>query len=121
MSEIEKMRREFQMNTNPPSYPPPHYTPQSANGSYTILKNLSEIQQVILFNICTNTYMYIHIYTYILTCFFVIVIIWLSLVEFILVDLAIEHENHIVAHGRAFNTDDDKTIHTGPIGLIIQK
>jgi len=80
------------MNTNPPSYLPPHYTPQSGNGSYTILKDLSEIPQVILFNMCTNTYMYTHIYTYILTCLFVIVIIWLFPVGFILVDFAIEHE-----------------------------
>ena len=35
---------------------------------------------------------------------------------FILVDLAIEHENCVVAHGRAFNTGDNKIIHIGPIG-----
>ena len=34
---------------------------------------------------------------------------------FILVDLAIEHENRVVAHGRTFNTGDDQIIHTGPI------
>ena len=43
-------------------------------------------------------------------------IIWLSQGGFILVDLAIEHENHVVAHGRAFNTDDDQIIHTVLIG-----
>jgi len=30
---LKKMRQEFQMNTNPSSYPSPHYTPQSGNGS----------------------------------------------------------------------------------------
>ena len=43
-------------------------------------------------------------------------IIWLSQGGFILVDLAIQHENRVVAHGRAYNTDDHQIIHTGPIG-----
>ena len=30
--------------------------------------------------------------------------------------LAIENDNCIVAHGRAFNTGDDQFIHTGPLG-----
>ena len=67
MSEIEKMRRKFQMNTNPLSYPPPHYTPQSGNGSCTILKDLSEIPEVILFNICTHTYTPTQLHAY-LSC-----------------------------------------------------
>ena len=35
---------------------------------------------------------------------------------FILVDLAIEYENRVVAHGWAFNIGDDQIIHTRPIG-----
>ena len=93
MSEIEKMRREFQMNTNPPSYPPRHYMPQSGNESCTILKDLSEIPEVIMFNICTHAYRYTHIYTYTLTCLFVMHITWLSRGGFILVDLVIEYCN----------------------------
>jgi len=108
MSEIEKMRRKFQMNTNPPSYPLPHYTPQSGNESCTILKDLSEIPDVIMFNICTHAYRYTHIYTYTLTCLFVMHIIWLSHGGFILIDLAIEHENRVMTHEQAFNTGDDQ-------------
>ena len=33
-----------------------------------------------------------------------------------MIDLAIEHENCVVAHGQAFNTGDDQIIHTRPIG-----
>ena len=116
---LKKIRREFKMNTNPPSYSPPHYTLQSGNRSCTILKDLSEIPEVTLFNICTNTYMYTHIYTYKLTCLIVMLIIWLSQGEFILADLAIKYENCVVAHGRAFNTCDDQIIYVGPIGFDI--
>ena len=39
----------------------------------------------------------------------------LSQVGFILVDLAIKHENRVVAHRWAFNTGDDQIIHNGQI------
>ena len=58
--EIEKMWWEFQMSINPPSYPSPYYTSQSGIESCSILKDLSKISEVILFNICTH----IHIHTY---------------------------------------------------------
>jgi len=106
------------MNINLPSYPPPSYTPQSGSGSCSILKDLSEILEVILFNIYTHTYMYTHIYIYVLTCLFVLLSIWLSQGEFILVDLSIEHKNRVVMHGRAFNTGDDQFIHIGLIASV---
>ena len=60
--------------------------------------------------------MYTRIYTYTLTCLFAILIIWLSEGGFILVDFAIEQENHVVAYKKVFNTGDDQFIHTGSIG-----
>ena len=30
--------------------------------------------------------------------------------------MAIENGNRVVMHGRAFNTNDDQFIHTGPLG-----
>ena len=91
MFEIKKMRQEFQMNTNPPNYLP-HYTPQSGNRS-SILKDLSEIPDVILFNICTDnipTYLHASFACLLFGC-----------------PRAIEHENCVVVHRRAFNTSDD--------------
>ena len=35
---------------------------------------------------------------------------------FLLVDLAIEHGDRVVAQGRAFNTGDDQFLHTRPLG-----
>ena len=42
-------------------------------------------------------------------------VILLSQGSFFLVDLVIEHENHVMAHGRAFDTCDDQFFHIGPI------
>ena len=67
-----------------------------------ILKDLSTILEVILSNICTHTYTYTHLQTH--ACLFAMLIIWLSHGGFLLVDLAIEHENRIVAHEKAGNS-----------------
>jgi len=42
-------------------------------------------------------------------------IIWFSQHGFLMIDLVIEYENHVVAHKRAFNTGNDQFIHTEPI------
>ena len=45
----------------------------------------------------------------------VILIIWLSQDDFLLIDLAIEHENRVMTHRRAFNSGDDQFLHTRSI------
>jgi len=57
-----KMRQKFQINTNPSSYLPPYYTPQSGYGSCSILRIYQRFQRY-SYLIFIYTHTYTHTYT----------------------------------------------------------